>query len=81
MAATSAVPLGVPDEVRRLRLDAGFRSQSEFAKAMKVSRTTVSAWETGDREPSISQYRRMLELAGQAIHQIRHVEGTAVGRP
>ena len=39
------------DKLKKLRLDAGF-SQDTLAKEIGVSKTCISAWESGKRKPS-----------------------------
>ena len=44
-------------------MDAGLK-QSELAKELGVSLLTVSNWEMGYSEPSLSQLRKISELSG-----------------
>lgn len=38
--------------------------QKEWAKILGVSQNTVSNWENGNTEPTLSQLRKMSELSG-----------------
>lgn len=38
-------------------------SQTDFAKEIGVSMTTISNWERGKSEPSLTQLRRISELS------------------
>lgn len=39
-------------------------TQTEWAKTLGVSKNTVSNWECGQSEPTLSQVRKMSELSG-----------------
>lgn len=41
--------------------------QTAMGRQVGASRPTVSAWETGDREPSFSQVVRWAKLTGQSL--------------
>lgn len=51
---------GIGDELRKARRLAGIK-QADLAKIVGVSRATVSNWENGIGEPTISQWRRIAE--------------------
>lgn len=46
----------VGDDIRKARLNAGLE-QAELAERIGVSRPTLSKWERGKSEPTISQFR------------------------
>ena len=64
-------------DVRALS-DALGMTQEEFARAVGVSFTTVSRWETGRGRPSPLALRRPTELSGQLTHEspVEHVQAT-----
>lgn len=47
--------------IKKLR-DKLILTQTEFAKVLGVSYTTVCRWETGVHEPTIKQKRKIVEL-------------------
>lgn len=49
--------------LKACRINAGLK-QSELAKELGVSLLTVSNWELGYSEPSLSQLRKISELSG-----------------
>lgn len=49
--------------LKACRINAGLK-QSELAKELGVSLLTVSNWEMGYSEPSLSQLRKISELSG-----------------
>lgn len=55
MAATNP-RWSVGDEIRKARKDAGLE-QSDLAREVGVSRPTISNWENGKGEPTVSQFR------------------------
>ncbi|WP_432560057.1 helix-turn-helix domain-containing protein [Granulicoccus sp. GXG6511] len=55
-------PFDVPGYIRKVRRVRDL-SQRELALRMSVSQATVARWETGEIEPSISTFRRLLALA------------------
>ncbi|WP_203568881.1 helix-turn-helix domain-containing protein [Aestuariimicrobium ganziense] len=58
-----AVGLDVPGIVRRVRRLLRV-SQRELADRLGVAPGTVGRWESGTREPALSMFTRLLELAG-----------------
>lgn len=42
-------------------------NQSEFARAVGVSHTTVSRWESGDVAPTLEAMRRIATATGHAV--------------
>lgn len=52
----------VPATIRRVRREADL-SQRGLAQALGVGQATIARWETGQTEPTITQYRRLLALA------------------
>lgn len=51
------------------RVNAGL-TQEEVAKALKVSKNTIVAWEKGTSEPKTSQAREMSELYKMPLDNI-----------
>ena len=51
---------------RRARLLAGLE-QADVARALGVSRGTISTWETGKTEPSASNFVRFAQVTGQPL--------------
>lgn len=51
------------------RVNAG-KTQEDVAKAMKVSKNTVVAWEKGTTEPKTSQARELSALYGIPLDNI-----------
>lgn len=52
------------DKLKRARIEAGL-TQKELAKLIGASRTAVSAWELGERNPSteyVYMYQKILKL-------------------
>lgn len=57
------------NKVEQLRKDMGL-SQAEFAKAIRVSRQTVSAIETGKYNPSLELAFQIADFFDQSIEEI-----------
>lgn len=53
------------EKIRALREAKGL-SQTELAEALGVDQTTVSAWERGVAEPTLSNLRRLADVLGIA---------------
>ena len=51
------------------RINAGM-TQAEVAKAMRVAKNTVVAWEKGTTEPKMSQARLLSELYNMPLDNI-----------
>lgn len=64
----------VPGILRATRGAAGY-SMRAIAELVGVSHGTVSAWEVGTSEPSISQFMRWAEVCGQPPEQL--IQGIA----
>ena len=64
------------NRVEELRKGLGM-SQEEFAKALKVSRQTVSSIETGKYNPSLELAFAISHFLGKQIEQIFIYEGGA----
>lgn len=58
--------------LRRLRKELGM-SQERVAERMRVSRSLVGAWETGDRTPALDDAARLADVLGCSIDEL--VEG------
>lgn len=58
----NAEPLDVPGVVRRLRRTLDL-SQRDLADELGVGQATVARWETGESEPSLAMFQRLLALA------------------
>lgn len=51
----------VGDLIRKARRDAGME-QADLAHDLEVARSTLSAWENGHGEPSVSQWWRIADV-------------------
>lgn len=63
-ALASGITLPEPSERTRLRIDHG-ATQEEVARALGVTRKTVSSWEQGAAEPTgdrLARYAHLLRL-------------------
>ena len=58
--------LDVPGLIRRVRRVADL-SQRDLAEALGVGQAVVARWETGECEPSLTLFGRLLELAGWGL--------------
>lgn len=58
-----------PISLAAARVDAGM-TQAEVARALKVSKNTVVAWEKGTSEPKISQLRSLCNLYNRPVDDI-----------
>ena len=56
MTSPAVNVFGVADEIRTARHRAGL-NQTELGKAVGVSKTTISNWESGRGEPTITEWR------------------------
>jgi predicted nucleotidyltransferase/DNA-binding XRE family transcriptional regulator len=56
-------------QLRHARETAGL-TQREFARRAGVTQTTVSMYETGQRDPSVSTFERMLAVTGSRLEVI-----------
>ncbi len=66
MTATAPLsPLGPAQELRKARKDKGL-DQDELAELVGVSEKTISRWENGHGEPTISQWRAIARVTGAA---------------
>lgn len=70
--------LDVPGLIRRVRRICDF-NQRELAARLGVSQSTVARWETGDDEPPISVFARLVALAGLSLAVVN--ESGAAARP
>lgn len=52
------------EETKKIRKTMGL-SQTEFAKVLGVTKTTVSNWETGVFEPSTNTIKKLIEFCKQ----------------
>lgn len=69
------VEISPAEELKLMRHRAGLK-QSEVAEAAGVSRQTISNWENGFGEPSISEYRRIAAACGVTLSPYR--EATSI---
>ncbi len=53
----------VMSSLRHIRTNIFRLKQAEFAVVCQVDQSTVSKWESGDLEPSLSQMRRIRDMA------------------
>lgn len=57
------------ENLQNLRKEKGL-SQEEVAKALFVTRQTISKWETGKAEPGVSNLKALAELYGVTLEQL-----------
>ena len=55
-----------PDQIKELREGLGL-TQQEFADRIGVAKQSVSSWETGTSEPSISSLLRIVNTCGAKL--------------
>lgn len=60
---------GLPEILRATRGAAGLSARA-MALQIGVSHGTISAWERGISEPSVSQFMRWAEVTGQAPERL-----------
>lgn len=60
MAIAAAELFSLGELIAKARKDAGI-DQSELAEYVGVTRTTISRWERGLGEPTVSEFRRIAE--------------------
>ena len=58
--------MDVPETLRRAREDAGL-SQSQLAARARTSQATVSAYESGRKQPSVDTLSRLLAATGRRL--------------
>jgi transcriptional regulator with XRE-family HTH domain len=58
--------MDVPETLRRAREDAGL-SQSELAGRARTSQATISAYESGRKQPSVETLSRLLAATGRRL--------------
>lgn len=59
----------IKNSLKNLRIEKGF-TQSELAKKLNISLKTVSHWETGYTEPSISQLITIADLFSVTLDEL-----------
>lgn len=57
----------VAQRLLKSRLDAGFTSQAQFAKALGVSRGLIGQWESGSKEPGRKTLAMAAKLCGVSM--------------
>ena len=57
-------------QLKKLREEAGFSSQSEFADKIGVERRTYASWERGDRMMSLAQACMVADALGCSVDSI-----------
>jgi putative transcriptional regulator len=62
------------NDVRELRTDKGLR-QEDLANAMKVSRQTINAIETGRYLPSLPLAMALARFFGKSVEELFHGDG------
>jgi transcriptional regulator with XRE-family HTH domain len=62
--------MDVPETLRRAREDAGL-SQSEVAARARTSQATISAYESGRKQPSVDTLSRLLAATGRRLTAAR----------
>jgi putative transcriptional regulator len=62
------------NEVRELRADKALR-QEDLANAMKVSRQTINAIETGRYLPSLPLAMALARFFGKSVEELFHADG------
>lgn len=50
------------DNIARFRARSGYKSQTSLANALGIAPVVVSYWESGAREPTFQQAKKLLEL-------------------
>lgn len=60
--------------LKEARLSAGL-TQEEVAKALNISRTTVTMWETGDVNPTADKLPAIARLYGCTINDLFRDDG------
>jgi DNA-binding transcriptional regulator YiaG len=71
--------MAIKDVIKKIRMEAQL-SQSEFAKIMKISTSTASLWESGQRLPNYKSCRQLVTFAKKRnialiFDELRSVEG------
>ena len=56
-------PIGVAQNIRRLRLDAGL-TQEQLAARLGVARTTIAQWESGSSHPRYAMMTKHAQVFG-----------------
>lgn len=59
----------IVNSVRAFREQAGF-SQQQLGESIGVTRQTVAAWETGDREPSLANLSKIAKVFGISVDRL-----------
>lgn len=62
----TAMELHFAENLKQLRLERGL-SQAALGKLLNVDQRTVSAWEKGACEPSMTALARMCEIFGESF--------------
>ena len=51
-----------PERLRKLRMEAGYKTQEDLAKRLGVAKNTVSVWERGERPPKDEMIIQLVEI-------------------
>ena len=61
--------------LKAARINAG-KTQAETAESLGISTATLSSWELGKTEPSVSQFHKLCALYGVSIDNVFLPEST-----
>ena len=68
------------EALRRLRIKKGM-SQQQLSNALNVDRSTVTKWETGDRQPDAATIARLSAVLGFNVGELLAAAGDAEEKP
>ena len=68
------------EALRRLRIKKGM-SQQQLSNALNVDRSTVTKWETGDRQPDAATIARLSAVLGFNVGELLAAAGGAEEKP
>lgn len=57
------------DNIMRFRARKGYKSQASLANSLGITAAVVSYWESGTREPTFQQAKKLLEL-GMTVEEL-----------
>lgn len=62
--------LRLPETLRQMRINKGFKTKKEFAKAVGLPYTTYSNYENGSRVPSMDNLERIAKTLGVTVDDL-----------